>query len=366
MFCGGLFMAETLRVLDLGRVSAPRSQALFHGIASVMRAGDDPVLTLVSPERPYVCIGMHQDVVAEVDEAYCRDAGLPVLRRHVGGGAVYLDHNQLFFHFIYPVNKAPRRVTDLYAHFVAPVLATYQALGIAARLRPINDIHVNDRKIGGTGAAQIGDATIFVGSFMLDFDVETMARCLKVPSEKFRDKLRGTLQDYITTMRRELGAIPPRDELVARFLGDVTEHLCVEPRHDDLRADETRAVDEWERQLQEPDWLYQPNRRRFTEGVKITGGVHLSEGMHKARGGLLRVRLLSQNERIVDVDISGDFTCIPASGIAALARALSGLDLSSDMPSQIAQHMTVLGLDMPGVDAEDIATALRSAYKPAD
>jgi len=194
MFCGGLFVAEILRVLDLGLVSAPRSQALFHGIASVMRAGDDPVLTLVSPERPYVCIGMHQDVVAEVDEAYCRDAGLPVLRRHVGGGAVYLDHNQLFFHFIYPVNKAPRRVTDLYAHFVAPVLATYQALGIAARLRPINDIHVNDRKIGGTGAAQIGDATIFVGSFMLDFDVETMARCLKVPSEKFRDKLRGTLR----------------------------------------------------------------------------------------------------------------------------------------------------------------------------
>jgi lipoate-protein ligase A len=354
-------------VLDLGMVPAPRSQALFHGIASVMHDGDDPVLTLVSPQQPYVCIGMHQDVVAEVDEAYCRDAGLPVLRRQVGGGAVYLDRNQLFFHFIYPVNKAPRRVTDLYAHFVAPVLATYQALGIDARLRPINDIHVNDRKIGGTGAAQIGDATIFVGSFMLDFDVETMARCLKVPSEKFRDKLRGTLQDYITTMRRELGSIPPRETLVARFLRDVGEHLRVEPRHDELRDDEIRAVDEWERQLQEPDWLYQPNRRRFAEGVKITGGVHLGEAMHKARGGLVRVRLLSQNQRIADVDISGDFTCIPASGVEALAHALRGLDLASaDMTPRIAQHMTTLGLDLPGVDAADIASAIRGACAQED
>ncbi|WP_197686774.1 lipoate--protein ligase family protein [Metallibacterium scheffleri] len=360
-------MSESLRVLDLGMVPAPRSQALFHGIASVMHDGDDPVLTLVSPQQPYVCIGMHQDVVAEVDEAYCRDAGLPVLRRQVGGGAVYLDRNQLFFHFIYPVNKAPRRVTDLYTHFVAPVLATYQAFGIDARLRPINDIHVNDRKIGGTGAAQIGDATIFVGSFMLDFDVETMARCLKVPSEKFRDKLRGTLQDYITTMRRELGSIPPRETLVARFLLDVGEHLRVEPRHDELRDDEIRAVDEWERQLQEPDWLYQPNRRRFAEGVKITGGVHLGEAMHKARGGLVRVRLLSQNQRIADVDISGDFTCIPASGVEALAHALRDLDLASaDMTPRIAQHMTTLGLDLPGVDAADIASAIRGACAQGD
>jgi lipoate-protein ligase A len=273
----------------------------------------------------------------------------------------------LFFHFIYPVHKAPRRVTDLYAHFVAPVLATYQAFGIHARLRPINDIHVNDRKIGGTGAAQIGDATIFVGSFMLDFDVETMARCLKVPSEKFRDKLRGTLHDYITTMRRELGAIPPREALVARFLRDVGEQLGVEPRSDHLRADETRAVDEWECQLQEPDWLYQPNRRRFADGVKITGGVHLGEAMHKARGGLVRVRLLSQNQRIADVDISGDFTCIPASGVEALAHALRGLDLASaDMTPRIAQHMTTLGLDLPGVDAADIASAIRGACARED
>ena len=74
------------------------------------------------------------------------------------------------------------------------------------------------RKIGGTGAASIGEATVMVGSFMFDFDTATMARCLKVPSEKFRDKLKTTLDDYMTTMTRELSTLPSRDDVKARFL----------------------------------------------------------------------------------------------------------------------------------------------------
>lgn len=359
-------MSTVLRVLDLGTVSVARSQAVYHGIAEAMRADDDPVLSLVSPDAPYVCIGMHQDVAAEVDEDYCREAGLPILRRQVGGGAVYLDQNQLFFHFISPREKAPRRVTDIYAFHVAPVLETYQSLGIPARLRPINDIHVDDRKIGGTGAAQIGDATVFVGSFMLDFDTATMARCLKVPSEKFRDKLRSTLQDYITTIRRELGAVPPRDTLTSLFRRHVARHFDAELRSDELRPDERAAVVAWEQKLQTSDWLRQPGTRRVPEGIKITGGLHLGEGIHKAPGGLLRVRLLSRDDRIADLHISGDFTCMPAAGIAALADALMGMDLGGDLPARIDPLMTSLALDMPGVTAQDLATALHNAHRPVD
>ncbi len=353
-------MKPRLRVIDQGLVSPLRSQALYHGIAEAMHADDSPVLTLVSPEHPYVCIGIHQDLEAEVDMDYCREAGLPVLRRHVGGGAVYLDRDQLFFHFIYPSHLAPRRVAELYAHFVRPVLSTYRALGIPARLRPINDIHVNDRKIGGTGAAQIGEATLFVGSFLLDFDTGTMARCLKVPSEKFRDKLRGTLEDYITTVRRELGEIPPRQTLVDAFLGAVGDDLSVHPHADGLRVPEAEAVAAWEQHLQDEEWTRQPQRRRFPEGVKITGGVHLGESAHKAAGGLIRARVLSRDGRIGEAEISGDFTCLPADGVARLARELAGVDLREGVDEAVAARMASLQLDMPGIQPGDIAQALRA------
>ncbi len=96
-----------LRVLDFGFVPALRSQSVYHGLAAAIEADDDPVLSLVNPDAPYVCVGMHQEIDKEVDEAFCKAEGLPIIRRHVGGGAVYLDRNQMFVHFIYPRKKAP-------------------------------------------------------------------------------------------------------------------------------------------------------------------------------------------------------------------------------------------------------------------
>ena len=114
----------------------------------------------------------------------------------------------MFFHFMYPRAKAPEYAVNLYPMFIEPAVRTYRQLGVDAEYRPINDIQVAGRKIGGTGAASIGEATVMVGSFMFDFDTATMARCLKVPSEKFRDKLKTTLDDYMTTMAKELAEVP--------------------------------------------------------------------------------------------------------------------------------------------------------------
>ena len=105
--------------------------------------------------------------------------------------------------------------------YVDPLVRTYRALGIAAEYRPINDVHVAGRKIGGTGAARMDRAEVVVGSLMFDFDIATMARVLKVPSEKFRDKVVQSLTDYMTTMRRELGEPPPRERVVETYVVDV-------------------------------------------------------------------------------------------------------------------------------------------------
>jgi lipoate-protein ligase A len=321
----------------------------------------DPVLILVGTSEPYVCVGMHQDIEAEVDLEYCTAAGLPVLRRNVGGGAVYLDGNQIFFQFVVPVDRAPRRLETMYSFFVAPVLDVYHGLGIPARLRPINDIHVNDRKIGGTGAAQIEDATVFVGSFLLDFDTQTMARCLKVSSEKFRDKLKGTLDDYLTTIRRELGHVPPREDLVERFLRATADRLMLQPRADSLRTDELAQIHRWERELSDPEWLHKPGRRRFASTVKITGGVYLGESARKAPGGLVRARVLVRDGIVIDAQLSGDFYCLPPDGLSALELALRELDLRQAPAAEIDARLRALSLDLPGITAADIASTLLDA-----
>lgn len=356
-----------LRVIDFGLVSALRSQAVYHGIAETITADSDPVLSLASPETPYVCVGIHQEIAREVDEDYCEASGLPVYRRHVGGGAVYLDRNQLFTHFIYPRKKAPEFARNLYPLFIEPVVRTYRELGVEAAYHPINDIQVNGRKIGGTGAASIAEATLMVGSFMYDFDTETMAKCLRVPSEKFRDKLRQTLNDYMTTMAKELDEPPARDDLIERFLRHCADVLKVEPVMDQPTDAELAAIEKAEAALSDPQWTYVQGRKLVEMGVKISSGTHLTESMHKAPGGLIRVHLLGQHGKVADLMISGDFTCLPPDGVDRIADALTGVELNADaLTAAVEAATTRFGIEMPGVAPADLAGAIMAAVETGD
>ena len=355
-------MAKRLRVLDFGTVSALRSQAAFHGLAFALKAGDDPILSLSSPATPYVCVGIHQEVAKEVDEEFCTAQGLPIYRRRIGGGAVYLDRNQLFTHFIYPSDSVPDYAANLYPMFIEPVVRTYRDLGVQAEYRPINDIQVAGRKIGGTGAANIGDATVMAGSFMFDFDTATMAKCLKVPSEKFRDKVKATLDDYMTTMIKELDTPPERDALKSLFLAHCAAWLGVTTEADEPTPAEVAAIDQQEKDLADPDWTYMKGRKLVGSGVKISADVHLTEAAHKAPGGLIRVRLLERAKSVADLAISGDFTCLPADGIDAMAGRFVGVPLNEAALTDAARGAIAdLSLDLPGVEPSDFATAVLAA-----
>ena len=99
-----------IRLLDLGTVSALRSQTVYHAVAHAMTEDTPDTIILVSPAEPYVCIGYHQELEKEVDLDYCRAHGLPVYRREVGGGAVYLDDGQLFAQWIFQQGQMPAAI----------------------------------------------------------------------------------------------------------------------------------------------------------------------------------------------------------------------------------------------------------------
>src|SRR5882672_3743936 len=355
-----------MRVIDCGRVSAILSQSVWYGIATRMKPDDDPVVTLVNPRDPYVCIGFHQNARLEVDEGYCATHGIGIIRRRLGGGAVYLDDSQLIFHFVYPRRCAPSRVGQLYPLFIEPVVRTYRDLGIDAAYRPLNDIHVDGRKIGGTAAAILDEATVLGGMFLFDFDTATMSRCLKVPSEKFRDKLHKTLEDYITSMRRLLPHVPARETVKALLLRHVSDCLSVIPEESVASEHEHAAIAEEAIRHSNPAWTSRTGRKFVSQGVKVAADTYLTEGASKAPGGLIRIQLLAREDRIVDIEISGDFTCHPPAGIESLADRLRGASLAaSGLVETIAGIVDTLGLELPGVGPEHLAAAIESARHSA-
>ncbi len=354
-----------IRVVDLGLVSPVRSQTVYHAVGYAFHPQSPPTILLVSPTDPYVSIGFHQDAQREVDLDYCRSVGLPVIRREVGGGAVYLDHNQVFTQWIFPRELVPLRVEDRFAWYVRPLIETYRQWGIDASWRPINDIHVRGRKIGGTGAASIGDAEILVGSLMLDFDTKQMARVLKVASEKMRDKVYQSLEEYMTTMRRELGTMPDRDQVVHTYLEQVSAVLGAELELGALTSEEEALAAELDERFASEEWLYQKGGLRES-GIKIHADVRLHEAALKVPGGLIRVIVRTHGGRIDDVSFSGDFTLLPALGLAAIEQAVRGLSLKrEEIAERIRQAYRALGLQSPGVAPDDFATAILHAVEPA-
>lgn len=351
-----------LRVLDFGPVSPVMSLAIWHGIADAMRADDDPVLTLSNPDAPFICVGYHQDVAQEVDEPWCAAQGMPIIRREAGGGAVLLDAPHLFVHFIYPQRLAGGRAATLYPRFIAPLVETYCALGVAAEYRALNDIHVDGSKIGGSAIAAIGEAVVFAGMILFDFDAQRMARALRVPSEKFRDKLHASLADYITSLRRELGTPPARDHVIETLLDHLPLTLAVNPVRDEARDDERAAIERRAAFLVAPEWTHRRGRRLVADGVKLMAGAALIEVDRKAPGGLLRLRALVRDGVLTDLDLAGDFTCLPIDGPTRLAAAMIGLRLGApDLAARIDRIIAALGLDMPGVNGADLADAMIGA-----
>lgn len=347
-----------IRLLDLGLVPPVRSQTIYHAVAYALDENSPDTIILVGPDAPYVCIGFHQELDKEVDVEYCRKHGLPIFRREVGGGAVYLDHNQVFTQWVFHRSTLPTQIGERFALYVKPLVETYNALNIPATYRPINDIHVNGKKIGGTGAAQMGDAEVVVGSLMFDFNFELMSQVLKVSSEKMRDKIFQSLNEYMTTMTRQLGETPDRDAVVDLYIKRCAAALNRTIVPGDPTEKELELAAELDAQFQTDEWLYQKGGLR-QNGVKIHEDVRVSESAFKAPGGLIRVTARTRDGRVDDLTLSGDFTMLPKFAPGALELGLRGTALNADaLKTRVNEVYRTVQIQSPGLTPDDLTTAI--------
>ncbi len=343
-----------MKLYKLGKVPWKDSQLIYHALAELGREG----LSLVSPATPYVCIGFHQDIHQEIDLDFCMENDIPVFRRDLGGGAVYLDGDQLFFHLIlHRTNPSiPPNKTAFYRKFMQPVVNVYRTIGIEAEYKPINDIIVENRKISGTGVGEIGDCVVFVGNLIVDFNYEMMARVLKVPDEKFRDKIHKSLSENLSTIRKELGEDAAQqwneqrlNGLLAHEFEQLLGPMTPEAPDKTLKDAMTRV----RKTLSTGEWLFQKGKRQAVgRDVKIRAGAKVVHRMHKAPGGLIRADFDRIEDHFGNVSISGDFFCYPEKGITWLEKWLQGMPIS-DTGKLLRQFYDEKQIETPGIDIHD-------------
>ncbi len=245
-----------LRLLDLGGVSGLRSQAVYHALSDSVSEGGPDTLAILYPTNPYVSLGFHRDLDADVDAAFCAERGLPVYRRRVGGGTVYLNSDQVFFQLIVHERHVRMTVERAYAQLLAPAVAAYRALGVPAELMGVNDLAVAGRKLSGTGMATIGDATVLVGNVIRDLDHATMAGILRLPDAHARRWVEASMRRWVTSIQEESGAQPDYST-VAAALGDAYAGWAGEPLEPGEPTDrELALIERTEERLLSAEWLH--------------------------------------------------------------------------------------------------------------
>ena len=348
-------------LFDLGKLPGQQSMLIFHTLA---RMGIE-ALVIVSPKSPLVSIGYFQDAEQEVDLQYCKESKIPFMRREVGGGATYLDDHQIFYQLIWNKDnpKFPKAIHDIYPWFSEAPVETYRTFGIETEFRSVNDIITkNGRKIAGEGGGNIGECRVFVGGILLDFDYQAMSKILKVPDEKFRDKIYKTMEENLTTMKRELGRIPSREEVVS-VLREKFEKMVGKLTSASLNSEileKMRQIESW---MTSENFLLKKTPK-IPAGVKIKEGVEVFYGLHKARGGLIRTAEEISKGKIEDITISGDFTFFPKEQLIGLEESLEKVPIEED---QIIEKVEAFykkeRVESPGVESKDFALTILNPVK---
>ena len=301
-------MNEPVRLLALGTVPWLRTQSLYHALAELMTEDSPDTIILARSQEPYVCVGYHQSLNAVLDEVACRTAGLPIVRRRVGGGTTYLDNNQQFYQCIFHHKRLPFRVGAVYARLLAAPVAMLQKLGLPAGLRDGNEIEVDGRRIAGVGGGRIGEAVVVVGNILLDFDFEMMARVWRVPSEDFRRCAYEAMQDRLTTLWSLLPQSLSADEVQAHLATAYSLALDRPLVPGSLTEAEQAKAAEMEQLLISEEWLRlhsesedEPMRKLK---ISLDAFVHVEEAC--VNGSVISGTFFTHNDVIEKAILTGD------------------------------------------------------------
>ena len=357
-------MPAPWRLLDTRPRPAAENMALDQALLEARSARLAPnTLRFLQFDPPAVLVGYHQAVEEEVRLAYCREQGIDINRRITGGGALYFDRSQIGWEVVAGKDTPgiPASVEPLYAVMARAAVAGLRRLGVEAAYRPRNDIEVRGRKISGTGGTDLGAAFLFQGTLLVDFDVETMLRALRLPVEKLQDKEVASYRERVTCLREELGRVPAREEILAALQQGFAETLGVTFLPGPLLPEEEILYRQHLAEMAAEHHVYGLRRR--------PGSRAELRGVYRAPGGLIRTTLVVDRprRRLQQALITGDFFAFPKRTIPDLEAHLRGAPAEPMAVAEVvARFFAEARPTIPGVEPQDLARALGEALAKLD
>jgi lipoate-protein ligase A len=227
------------RVIEYAEYDAFMNMAIDEALSESVAGSKEPTIRFYGWRPAAVSIGYFQSLEKEVDLEACRAAGVDIVRRRTGGGAVYHD-SEITYSVIAPEPLFPRDIIASYQVICGWIVDSLSQIGIKSEFRPINDIIVSGKKISGNAQSRRGGILLQHGTILYSVDVERMFSLLKVSDEKIRDKMIANVKDRVTSVSELTGT--SKAELYRALLAGFTtgKHFNYHPllKRERLRAAE--------------------------------------------------------------------------------------------------------------------------------
>jgi lipoate-protein ligase A len=177
--------------------------AIDESVSKRVASGESPPTIRFYGWKPCaISIGYFQSLEREVDLEKCNAAGVDIVRRRTGGGAVFHD-SEITYSIIGKEELFPRDIIASYREICGCLIDALGLLGIDAEFKPINDVLVNGRKISGNAQTRRGGVLLQHGTLLYEVDVDRMFSLLRVPDEKIKDKMIASAKERVTSVRQQ-------------------------------------------------------------------------------------------------------------------------------------------------------------------
>ena len=217
-------------VVDTGLRSGPENIRLDREQWRAAQEAETPVCHVrFHLYRPTASLGAFETAGHALRAEYCRSHGIDIVRRVSGGGAIYLDADQLCWTLTlsHPNAWSEIRLAQWMARLGDSVVGGLRRAGVHASFVPPNDIEVEGRKLASCFLALSDSALLFQGGILLGLDTETMMKALRMPTEKLSpDGIRSARHRFATLGDGSAG--PEISTVEQHLLASWAEQLGIE------------------------------------------------------------------------------------------------------------------------------------------
>lgn len=149
-----------------------------------------------------VVLGAGCRLAEDVDESACRSDGVPILRRASGGGTVLLGPGSLLFSLTLAYDRADElREIRPSQHFILDVVRrALLDLQPSMELAGTSDLAFGGRKFSGNSQQRKRRFLLHHGTLLYAFDLERVARYLRMPARQPEYRGRRVHADFLTNL----------------------------------------------------------------------------------------------------------------------------------------------------------------------